>query len=143
MKTTICALIGTIGSAIVALLGGWSPALQFLMFAMIIDYISGITVAGVFHKSKKTQSGALESRVGWKGLCRKIFTLSFIVIARGIDVYLGIDYVKNAVIIGFFTNEVISIVENAGLMGVPMPAIITRAVDILTTKSDAQNDLTS
>jgi len=135
IKQKLCTLIGLIGSAIASLMGGWSTALQYLMLAMIIDYISGLTVAGVFHNSKKTKTGALESRVGWKGLCRKVFTLSFIVIARGIDVYLGVDYVKNAVIIGFFTNEVISIVENMGLMGVPMPAIVSKAVDLLTSKS--------
>ena len=73
-------------------------------------------------------------------MCRKVFTLSFIVVARGIDVYLGVDYVKNAVIIGFFTNEVISIVENMGLMGVPMPAIVSKAVDLLTSKSSEKRD---
>jgi phage-related holin len=62
------------------------------------------------------------------------------VVARGIDVYLGVDYVKNAVIIGFFTNEVISIVENMGLMGVPMPAIVSKAVDLLTSKSSEKRD---
>ena len=138
IKEKLCTLTGIIGSACATLLGGWSASLQYLMLAMIIDYISGLIVAGVFHNSKKTKNGALESRVGWKGLCRKIFTLSFIVIARGIDVYLGVDYVKNAVVIGFFTNEVISIVENMGLMGVPMPLIVTKAVDLLTTKSNDQ-----
>ena len=138
IKEKLCTLTGIIGGACASLFGGWSTSLQYLMLAMIIDYISGLTVAGVFHNSKKTKSGALESRVGWKGLCRKIFTLSFIVIARGIDVYLGVDYVKNAVVIGFFTNEVISIVENMGLMGVPMPVIVTKAVDLLTSKSNDQ-----
>ena len=138
IKEKLCALIGIIGGACASLLGGWSTSLQYLMLAMIIDYISGLTVAGVSHNSKKTKNGALESRVGWKGLCRKIFTLSFIVIARGIDVYLGVDYVKNAVVIGFFTNEVISIIENMGLMGVPMPVIVTKAVDLLTSKSNDQ-----
>ncbi|OON85932.1 holin [Oribacterium sp. C9] len=140
MKQILCTLIGMVGSIAVSLLGGWSPALQYLILAMIIDYISGLIVAGVFHASKKTQNGALESRVGWKGLCRKVFTLSFVVIARGVDIYLGVDYVKEAVIIGFFTNEVISIVENAGLMGVPMPVIVTRAVDLLTTKAEAKKE---
>ncbi len=140
IKQKLCTLIGLMGSAMASLMGGWSTALQYLMLAMIIDYISGLTVAGVFHNSKKTKTGALESRVGWKGLCRKTFTLSFIVIARGIDVYLGVDYVKNAVIIGFFTNEVISIIENMGLMGVPMPAIVSKAVDLLTSKSSEKRD---
>lgn len=138
MKQKLCTIIGLVGGMVASLLGGWSAALQYLVIAMITDYISGLVVAGVFHASKKSQHGALESRAGWKGLCRKVFTLAFVVIARGVDVYLGIDYVKDAVIIGFFTNEVISIVENLGLMGIPMPPIITKAIDLLTTK--ANND---
>lgn len=140
MKQTICTVMGMIGSVIASLLGGWSAAMQYLILAMIIDYVSGLVVAGVFHASKKSKNGALESRAGWKGLCRKVFTLSFVVIARGVDVYLGVNYVKDAVIIGFFTNEVISIIENAGLMGVPMPVIVTRAVDLLTTKAEAKKE---
>lgn len=140
MKQTICTVMGMIGSVIASLLGGWSAAMQYLILAMIIDYVSGLVVAGVFHASKKSKNGALESRAGWKGLCRKVFTLSFVAIARGVDVYLGVNYVKDAVIIGFFTNEVISIIENAGLMGVPMPVIVTRAVDLLTTKAEAKKE---
>lgn len=136
MKQKICTIIGMAGGAVASLLGGWSAALQYLVIAMITDYVSGLVVAGVFHASKKSQHGALESRAGWKGLYRKVFTIAFVVIARGVDVYLGIDYVKDAVIIGFFTNEVISIVENAGLMGIPMPPIITKAIDLLTTKAN-------
>lgn len=75
---------------------------------------------------------------GGRGFAEKSSPWAFVVIARGVDVYLGIDYVKDAVIIGFFTNEVISIVENLGLMGIPMPPIITKAIDLLTTK--ANND---
>ena len=140
MKQKICTIIGMLGGAVASLLGGWSAALQYLVIAMITDYISGLVVAGVFHASKKSQHGALESRAGWKGLCRKVFTLAFVVVARGVDVYLGIDYVKDAVIIGFFTNEVISIVENAGLMGIPMPPIITKAIDLLTTRASGSDD---
>lgn len=140
MKQKICTIIGMFGGAVASLLGGWSAALQYLVIAMITDYISGLVVAGVFHASKKSQHGGLESRAGWKGLCRKVFTLAFVVVARGVDVYLSIDYVKDAVIIGFFTNEVISIVENAGLMGIPMPPIITKAIDLLTTKASGSDE---
>ena len=140
IKEKLCTLTGIVGGACASLLGGWSAAMQYLILAMIIDYVSGLVVAGVFHASKKSKNGALESRAGWKGLCRKVFTLSFVAIARGVDVYLGVNYVKDAVIIGFFTNEVISIIENAGLMGVPMPVIVTRAVDLLTTKAEAKKE---
>lgn len=71
MKNEICAAIGIVGGAIASLLGGWDTALQTLIIFMAIDYITGLIVAGVFHTSPKTKTGTLESRAGWKGLCRK------------------------------------------------------------------------
>lgn len=124
-----------IGSIIASALGGWDDAIKSLLLFMVIDYISGMTVAGVFKKSKKSENGALESRAGWKGLCRKCMSLLFVLIAYRLDIALGSDYIRNAVIIGFMTNELISIVENAGLMGLPLPAAIVKAVDMLTAKS--------
>ena len=97
-------------------------------------------VAGVFHKSKKTDSGALESKAGWKGLCRKGMTLLIVLIAYRLDLAIGVDYIKNTVIIGFIANEVISIVENAGLMGLQYPDVINKAIDILTKKSGGKDD---
>ncbi len=46
-------------------------------------------------------------------------------------------YIRNAVCIGFIANEVLSIVENAGLMGVPMPSMIKKAVDILKDTAES------
>lgn len=106
-----------------------------LLIFMAIDYISGLVVAGIFHKSKKSETGSLESKAGFKGLCRKCMTLLFVMIAYRLDLVIGSDYIRNAVIIGFIANETISIVENAGLMGVPLPTVITKAIDILTSKA--------
>lgn len=135
MKEGICTGIGLIGSFIASLFGGWDAALMTLILFMVIDYVSGLLVAGVFHNSTKTDTGTLESKAGWKGLCRKGMTLLFVLIGYRLDLALDIDYVRNAVVIGFMANELISIVENAGLMGLPLPAVITKAVDILTKKA--------
>lgn len=136
MKNAICTTIGAAGSAIAALFGGWDTGLVTLIIFMGIDYVSGLVVAGVFHNSKKTKTGALESKAGWKGLCRKGMTLLFVLIAYRLDLVIGSNYIRDAVIIGFIANEAISIVENAGLMGIPLPAVISKAIDILTTKSE-------
>lgn len=136
MKETLCTVTGLCGSFIATLFGGWSEGMTTLLIFMIIDYISGLAVAGVFKKSKKTDSGALESRAGWKGLCKKMMTLIFVLIGYRLDLALGMDIIQNAVIIGFMTNELISIVENAGLMGLPLPTILTKAIDMLTAKSE-------
>lgn len=136
MKAKLCTLLGVVGSAIAALFGGWDTGLATLIVFMVIDFGSGIVVAGVFHKSRKTETGALESRNGWKGLCRKCMTLFFVLIAYRLDLVIGTNYIRDTVIIGFIANELISIVENAGLMGIPLPAVIQKGIDILTSKAD-------
>lgn len=136
MKEGICTGIGVVGSLIASAFGGWDAALITLILFMAIDYVSGLLVAGVFHNSKKTETGTLESRAGWKGLCRKGMTLLFVLIAYRLDLAIGVDYIKNAVIIGFMANELISIVENAGLMGLPLPAVISKAIDVLTKQAE-------
>ena len=123
-KEMVCTITGAIGGTIAYFFGGWDQALMTLIIFMAIDYISGLIVAGVFHNSKKTGSGTLESRTGWKGLCRKCMTLLFVLVAYRLDLAIGVDYIRDAVIIGFMANELISIVENAGLMGIPLPAVI-------------------
>lgn len=134
MKGYICTLFGIIGGFIAQLFGGWTEDIITLIVLMTIDFIMGIAVAGVFHKSSKSMSGSLDSRAGWRGLCKKGITLMLIMIAHRLDVSLGTSYIKTATIIGFITNEVISIVENAGVMGIPLPKAITRAIDILKNK---------
>lgn len=136
IKTVICTVAGAVGGFIASLFGGWDAAIVTLIICMAVDYISGLVVAGVFHASKKSASGALESRAGWKGLCRKGMTLLIVLIACRLDLLLGTHYIRDAVIIGFVANEVISITENAGLMGLPLPAAITKAIDILTDKAN-------
>lgn len=136
MKNTICTTVGAAGGAVAAFFGGWDTGLVTLVIFMCIDYVSGLVVAGVFHNSKKTKTGALESKAGWKGLCRKCMSLLFVLIAYRLDLAIGSNYIRDAVIIGFIANEAISIVENAGLMGIPLPAVISKAIDILTSKSE-------
>ena len=131
MKETVCAGIGAIGGAFAALFGGWDGAIATLLILMGIDYVTGLIAAGVFHASKKSASGALESRAGWKGLCRKGVTLLVVLAAYRLDVLAGTAYVRDAVVIGFCANELLSITENAGLMGLPLPGALVKAIDVL------------
>lgn len=140
MKEGICTAVGVVGSAIAAAFGGWDQALVTLVIFMVIDYLSGLIVAGIFRNSRKTENGALESRAGWKGLCRKGVTLLFVLIAYRLDLALGVNYIRNAVIIGFMANELISITENAGLMGIPLPTVIQNAIEVLTRKASVSKD---
>lgn len=140
MKQFICTVIGAVGSGIAALFGGWDTGLVSLLIFMGLDYVSGLVVAGVFHKSNKTDTGSLESKAGWKGLCRKCMTLVFVLVSYRLDLIIGTNYIRDAVIIAFIANELISLVENAGLMGVPLPAIIVKAIDILQKKSEESEE---
>lgn len=139
MRETICAAAGVLGGAIASMLGGWDQALATLVIFMSIDYASGLAVAGVFRNSHKTTEGGLESGVGWKGLCKKCMTLLFVLVAYRLDLTLGITYVRDTVIIGFVANELISITENAGLMGIPLPAAIQSAIEVLNKKTKDDN----
>lgn len=131
----ICPALGAIGSGIAYLFGGWDSSLVTLLFFMTADYITGLIVAGVFQNSSKTKNGALESKTCWKGLCRKCMTLLFVLIAVRLDIAIGTSYIRDAVCITFILNELISIIENAGLMGVPIPQVITNAIEILKGKN--------
>jgi toxin secretion/phage lysis holin len=136
LKQEVLTVIGVVGSLIASALGGWDTGLQTLIIFMSVDYISGLVVAAVFKKSGKSETGALESHAGWKGLFKKGMQLLFALIGHQLDVIIGTDFVRNAVIIAFTTNELISIVENAGLMGIPVPTVISKAIDILNKKGN-------
>ena len=136
IKISLFATTGVVGAIIADMLGGWDTALQTLMIFMAIDYLTGLVVAGVFHKSEKTETGTLESRAGWKGLCKKGMTLLIVLVAAQLDKITGTNVIRNGVIIAYVANEAISIIENAGLMGIPIPKIIINAIDILKKNED-------
>lgn len=136
MKEGICALIGTIGSIIAGLFGGWDASIATLIIFMGIDFVTGLICAGVFHKSKKSDTGALESKASFKGLCKKCMILLYVLIAARLDILIGSNYIRDAVVICFVVNELISITENAGLMGLPLPSVIVKAIAILEKKAD-------
>ena len=134
MKQTICTLFGVVGAAASWAFGGWDAAMAALMICMAVDYLSGSIVALVFHKSNKSETGAYNSSYGLKGLCKKGLMLLFVLVAVQIDRILGTSYVRDAVCIGFCTNEILSIIENLGLAGIPMPQAVLKALEQLQKK---------
>ena len=129
---------GFAGSVFSKLIGGFTNDLKTLILLMATDFITGIIVAGIFKKSLKSPSGALQSKASFKGISRKCITITFVMIAHRIDILLGVDFVRSAVIFAYIANELISITENAGLMGVPVPDVIKKAIDVLKSKSDSE-----
>ena len=130
--------LAVIASFISQQFGGWTQGMSFLVIAMAIDYMSGLIVAAVFHNSKKTETGRLESRAGWKGLIRKGMTIAIVLVAAQLDITLKTNFIRDAVVIGFIANEVISIIENAGLMGVPITPALVNMIDLLKRKADTE-----
>lgn len=135
---TLLAILGIIGGTITTYLGGWDAALQTLIIFMAVDYITGLMVAGIFHKSDKTAGGGLESRAGFKGLCRKGVVLLIVLVACRLDLMAGTDIIRDSCVIAFVINEALSIIENAGLMGVPIPEAITKGLELLKDKGQGE-----
>lgn len=131
MKAKICGAAGLVGAFVTAFLGGWDTALQALVVFMAIDYVTGIVVAAVFKKSTKTESGTLSSAIGLKGLFRKAAMLSAVIVAYYLDKVAGTDFVRDACCLALICNEGLSIIENFGLMGVPIPEVVINAIDVL------------
>lgn len=136
MKQAIFAAIGAVGSFIAGALGGWDTAIITLCSFMAIDYLTGFIVAGVFHKSKKSASGGLKSHEGWKGLCKKGMILLLVFVANLLDKQIGASYTRDGVCVFFIFNEGVSILENAALMGLPIPKWLSKSLDILQAKAD-------
>lgn len=136
LKEMICTVVGMVGAAISSAFGSMTTSLRVLVALMVIDYVTGLVCAGVFHKSAKSENGALDSNACWKGLVRKGMILTLVLVGHYLDIALEINYVKNFVCIAFTANEAVSITENAGLMGIPVPKVIMNAIDILKEKGN-------
>ena len=134
-KTRILAALSLVGSGLARALGGWDSALMALVVFIVLDYATGLVVAGVFKASPKSASGALESRAGLKGLFRKAAILLCVLVAEMLDRVLGADYVRTTVCIFFIANESLSVLENFGLMGLPYPQFLKNMLDALKEKS--------
>lgn len=135
-RTAVNTALGVIGATLINLLGGWDVPLQTLIGFMGTDYTTGIIVAGIFHKSTKTEGGALSSSAGLRGLFKKGGMLVLVYIACRLDMLIGSHYIRNAAVIALIVNETVSITENLGLMGVPIPAVVTKAIETLKNKEE-------
>ncbi|WP_455718523.1 phage holin family protein [Anaerosporobacter sp.] len=140
LKELISELIGVTGTAIVRSLGGWSADLQTLITFMVIDFVMGLAVIFIFKKSNAIETEAGENNVCFRPLCKKSVMLLIVLIAYRLDLTLQINYIRTTVIIALIVNELISIIEYAGLMGVKFPKVITNAIDILKKKTEEDEE---
>lgn len=124
MKEFICSLLSTIGYLFIYLVGGWDVALQCLVIAIALDYISGLMKAYI----NKT----LSSRIGMRGLIKKLGLLIIVMVGTLVDRTTGnTGAVRTLVIYYFVANEGLSILENLGQAGIPIPQSVKKALKAL------------
>lgn len=122
-------IYSAIGSFFVLTIGKFDDLLKCAIIFMSIDYIAGVAAAVVEKK--------LSSKVGFAGFIKKIFMIFIIIVANEIDtMILHTSFLRECVIIFYIANESISIVENAGRMGVKIPKKLMEVIKELKQEGD-------
>jgi len=121
------------GSAVTFAFGTWSESLTFLLVAMAIDYITGIAAA-IYDGS------GLDSKVGFWGLMRKGLILLVVLLSHRIDLVLGADLVMGGAVMFYIVNELLSIIENYGRLGLPLPPQLKQTVRTLRNRRDKPDE---
>ena len=130
-QPALSAAAAAVGATCSFLFGGLDVLFWTLVSFMALDYLSGLVVAAVFHRSDKTASGTLSSKVCRQGLIRKGGVLMVVLVAAALDRVMGSTVIRDGAVTAFLAEESISLLENAGLMGVPIPAPLQQAIDLL------------
>ena len=128
LGTIFKSIIAAGGAAVTYLYGGWSPLLGILLAFVAIDYVTGFLAAAV--------NGKLSSDVGLKGIAKKIFVFVMVAVGHLVDRAVGTEIIMNAAIFFYIANELLSIIENSGTIGLPVPPAILKAVDVLKGKAE-------
>lgn len=136
IKNGVLTALAVAGSALANALGGWDAALKVLVALMVADYITGVLVAALWQRSNKSETGALDSKAGFKGICKKGMILLLVWLGVLLDQAMGAAYIRTAVVLFFIGNEGLSLLENLGLMGVPFPATLENMLEALRKKGD-------
>ncbi|UKS30140.1 phage holin family protein [Paenibacillus sp. HWE-109] len=124
---------GLFGAFISYAYGGWTDLLGFFLLAMAIDYVTGVAAS-------IREGTGLKSEVGYWGLFRKILALLAILLAHRLDVVVGTDLIMTGAIYAFLANELLSITENYGRLGLPLPPVITNAIAVLKNRTGSGGD---
>ncbi|MEG2120077.1 MAG: phage holin family protein [Pseudoflavonifractor sp.] len=137
IKNWVLGVGAAFGSFIAGAIGGVDAALGLLIGMMAADYLTGVLVAAFWKRSNKSRSGTLDSRAGFKGLCKKGVILLLVWLGTLLDTAVGASYVRTAVVLFFIGNEGLSLLENLGLMGMPYPPFFKAMLEALRDKGGA------
>ena len=127
--------------ALAGLFGEWDVTLTVLMVMMAIDYLTGVIVAAC-GRSPKSETGGLNSKIGFIGLAKKGFIMLMVLLAAQLDTVIGTDGTMfRTMAVGYYiANEGLSVLENAALLGVPFPEKMRKALEILRDKGDDKGE---
>ena len=130
MENLYKSIVAIGGSAASFLFGGWSSLLTILLTFVVLDYVTGVAAAA--------KEGKLSSEVGLWGIPKKVAIFAVVAVAHLVDTALGDAHLfRDAAIFFYLANELLSVTENLGRIGVPIPGTIQRAVEVLRGKSEA------
>lgn len=136
VKSLTLAVLSAVCGLAAHAIGGWDMLAKCLTVFIVTDYITGLTVAFVFHRSQKTPGGGASSEVCFRGIVKKICILVMVGISVCMDNILGTEYIRFVTIMFFIGNEGLSILENMQTMGVPFPRFVKEALEQMRDKSD-------
>ena len=129
---------GIFSSAVSYLFGSWTASMTTLCIFMALDFITGIVTAAVFKTSPKSEGGTLCSHAAFEGLVKKCMILVFVLVGARLDLIFELQMIRDGICSAFIVSELISITENAGLMGLPLPNSVKRALELLQKKEDTK-----
>lgn len=134
-------LAAIVGALVGFVTKSWTPMLTALAVLMTVDYISGLIVAAC-HRSPNTEGGGLSSEAGFIGLAKKGFILILILLATVLDGLIGenTSVFQSSLTLYYIANEGLSILENAGLMGVKYPEKLRKALEAMREKEEKPPD---
>lgn len=139
VKNTALLVLAAFGGAVAQILGGWDALLKALLICMAVDYVTGVVLAAL-GRSNKSDSGHISSHAAVTGIIKKGVVLLIVLVAAALEGATGTEFIRDTVIIFFIGSEGLSIVENAGLLGVPMPAALKKWFEVLRDKGDGGED---
>lgn len=128
------AALSAVGAGLGWFLGDFDGVLLALVAFVVMDYITGVIAAGIKHE--------LSSEVGFKGIVRKVAIFIVVGIANVLDVQIiGKGAVlRTATIFFYISNEGLSIIENAGEIGVPIPSPLKKMLKQLREESEKDKE---
>lgn len=136
-------LLAAVGGAIASFFVNMPPLVYILLAVMTIDYVTGL-ICGAMGKSQKTETGYLASHAAFLGLLKKALILLVVLLAALLDQAVsngaGIQFeaVMGATCLWFIASEGLSILENVASMGVPIPKILLKLLEVMRAKGDVQ-----